>query len=65
MSFVHVMYVLYFYGVSLSINWRSGDELMKIASLLFGMSFKILLSCDLISNMADVETGVFFAILHC
>ena len=38
---------------------------MKIASLLFGSSFKILLSCDRISNMADMVTGVFCATLHC
>ena len=44
---------------------RSGKEFMKVDNLLFGNIFKILLSCDLISNIAWVEIGVFWAVWHC
>ena len=41
-----------------------GEVLMKVASLLFGNKFNILCSCDLISNMAEVQIGVFWPVLH-
>ena len=44
---------------------RPGEDFMNIANLLFGSNFKILLSCDRISNMADMVTGVLCATLHC
>ena len=43
---------------------RSGEELMKIDNLLFGSIFKILFSCDLISNIAGVEIGVVWVVWH-
>ena len=50
---------------SASMSFRSGEEFMKIDNLLFGNIFKILLSCDLISNIAGAEIGVVWAVWHC
>ena len=47
-----------------SMHRSSGVEVIKTATLLLGSIFKILLSCDLISNMAWVDIGVICATLH-
>ena len=50
---------------SASMSCRSGEEFMKVDNLLLGSIFKILLSCDLISNMAGMDVGVVWAVWHC
>ena len=42
-----------------------GEAFIKMAILLLGNIFIILMSCDLISFMAETEIGVIFATLHC
>ena len=50
---------------SASMSCRSGEEFIKIDNLLFGSIFNILLSWDLIWNIAGVEIGVVWAVWHC
>ena len=57
-------FYFYYSVLSASMSCRSGEELMKIDNLLFGSIFKILFSCDLISNIAGVEIGVVWVVWH-